>query len=72
MAEPTQTGTPNETLYIFGLDGTDVNRKIIAFTPSPETFTNLNIPLGMAVWNYMSIIYVDQDTIYLTGGINSD
>jgi len=56
-------------LYLFGISNGNAPC-IVRFDPISKNLTKLLIPEGMTVLNYMNCIYINENTIYLTGGIN--
>lgn len=62
------TGLDMENMYLFGLNNNNES-KIIQFNPTSKNLTSLVIPPEMKVLNYMLAIYINETTIYVTGGI---
>ncbi len=58
-----------KNLYLFGISNGNVPC-IVKFDPISKNLIKMLVPEGMKVLNYMNCIYINENTIYLTGGIN--
>lgn len=71
-AEPVDGADPDKFMYIFGVNSKDdKDKKIVRFNYETLKFNYIEVPENMLITNAMAIIYIDKDTIYLTGGVNS-
>ncbi|EAR91022.2 kelch motif protein (macronuclear) [Tetrahymena thermophila SB210] len=59
----------SDFLYMFGANQ-DGHGEIIVFDSCREQFCFQNTPLGMKIFDYMGVIKVSNNLIYLSGGIN--
>ena len=54
---------------IFGVDS-DFVQKILNFDPMTEKFEEIKKPISMEIFNYMQAIKINEETIFMTGGID--
>ncbi|KAL4506445.1 hypothetical protein ABPG72_000016 [Tetrahymena utriculariae] len=59
----------SDFLYMFGANQ-DGQGEIIIFDSNREQFCFQNTPLGMKIFDYMGVVKVSNNLMYLSGGIN--
>lgn len=51
--------------YFFGIDSEN-NKKIFKYNPKKESFSQLEVPANLEIFNMSSCVYISETCIYLT------